>query len=42
MKATTLVDLYNTIQGKGGEEITLDAETIEKARKCIDKMLELG
>ena len=42
MKATTLVDLYNTIQGNGGEEITLDAETIEKARKCIDKMLELG
>ena len=42
MKATTLVDLYNTIQGKGGEEITLDEETIKKAKKCIDKMLELG
>ncbi len=42
MKATTLVDLYNTIQGKGGEEITLDVETIKKAKKCIDKMLELG
>ena len=42
MKATTLVDLYNTIQGKGGEQITLPADTIEKAKKCIDKMLELG
>ena len=37
-----LVDLYNTIEGKGGEEITLDEETIIKAKKCIDKMLELG
>ena len=42
MKATTLVDLYNTMLGKGGEEITLDEETIIKAKKCIDKMLELG
>ena len=42
MKATTLVDLYNTMLGKGGEEITLDDETIVKAKKCIDKMLELG
>lgn len=42
MKATTLVDLYNTVKGTGGEEIVLDSETIEKARKCIDKMIELG
>ena len=42
MKTTTLVDLYNTILGNGGEEIILDKDTIEKARRCIDKMLELG
>ncbi len=42
MKATTLVDLYDTVRGVGGEEIVLDSETIEKARKCIDKMIELG
>lgn len=42
MKATTLVDVYNTILGNGGEEITLDDETITKARNCIDKMIELG
>lgn len=42
MKSTTLVDVYNTIMGNGGEEITLDDETMIKARKCIDKMIELG
>lgn len=42
MKITTLVDVYNTLKGDGGEEIVLDTETIEKARKCIDKMIELG
>ena len=42
MKATTLVDLYNAVRGRGGEEIKLDGETIEKARRCIDKMIELG
>ena len=42
MKATTLVDVYNTILGKGGEEITLDEETMTSARVCIDKMIELG
>lgn len=42
MKATTLVDVYRTIIGSGGEEILLDAETMTKARKCIDKMIELG
>lgn len=42
MKATTLMDVYNTVKGTGGEEITLDEETILKARKCIDKMIELG
>ncbi len=42
MKATTLVDLYNTMIGEGGEEIVMDEQTIRDAKKCIDKMLELG
>ena len=42
MKATTLVDVYNTMTGNGGEEIVLDEETMTKARVCIDKMIELG
>ena len=42
MKATTLVDIYRTIIGSGGEEIILDDETMTKASKCIDKMIELG
>ena len=42
MKATTLMDVYHTLNGNGGEEIVLDEETMCKARKCIDKMIELG
>ena len=42
MKSTTLVDVYNTVAGAGGEEIVLDEDTMVKARKCIDKMIELG
>ncbi len=42
MKATTLVDLYDTMMGEGGEEIVMDDDTIQKAKKCIDKMIELG
>lgn len=42
MKATNLVDLYNAVRGRGGEEIKLDGDTIEKARRCIDRMIELG
>lgn len=42
MKATTLVDLYNTLLDGKGKEISLDEDTISKARVCIDKMLELG
>lgn len=42
MKATTLIDVYNTVCGTAGEEITLDEETMTKARICIDKMIELG
>jgi quinolinate synthase len=39
---TTLVDVYNCIRGLGGEEIQLDEKTIVDARKCIDKMIEMG
>lgn len=42
MKATTLVDVYNTLRGNAGDEIIMDKETVEQARKCIDKMIELG
>lgn len=42
MKSTTLVDVYNVVNGNGGEEIILDDYTMENAVKCIDKMIELG
>ena len=42
MKATTLVDVYNCLNGSGGEEILLDEETINSARRCIDEMIRLG
>ncbi len=42
MKATSLVDVFRAISGSGGEEIQLDDETIRKARRCIDRMIELG
>lgn len=42
MKAVTLMDLYNCIKGSGGEEILLDDDTVSKAKRCIDKMIELG
>lgn len=42
MKATTLPDLLNCLEGRGGEEITLDPETLRKARRCIDEMIRLS
>lgn len=42
MKMTTLMDVYGSVAGTAGEEITLKDETIRDARKCIDKMIELG
>lgn len=42
MKCTTLMDVYNAVEGIGGEEIILDYDTLLKARKCIDRMIELG
>ncbi len=42
MKATTLVDVLNCLEGRGGEEITMDKDLINSAVKCIDKMIEYG
>lgn len=42
MKLTTIMDVYNTVMGVSGEEITMSDETISKAVKCINKMIELG
>ncbi len=42
MKITTLTDVLNCCKGIGGLEIKLEEETRVKARKCIDKMIELG
>lgn len=41
MKLTTLPDVYRALVGEG-EEIVMDCDTVAKARKCIDKMIELG
>ena len=42
MKSTTLVDVYNALNGSGGEELVMSDELIKSARRCIDKMIELG
>lgn len=42
MKITTLRDVYNCLKGCGGEEIVMDADLINSAVKCINKMIELG
>ncbi len=42
MKATTLVDVYNTLTGKKQEEIELDEELMNQARNAIDRMVEAG
>ena len=42
MKATTLIDVLNSVNGVGGEEITLSQDVMQSARACIDKMIELG
>ena len=42
MKATTLYDVYNCLNGDGGEEIVLDKNTIDSAKRCIDEMIRLG
>ncbi len=42
MKLTTLMDVYHAVCGQGGEEILLEEETMAAARRCIDRMIELG
>lgn len=42
MKATTIVDVLNCCKGIGGEEIELDKDVMAGAKRCIDKMIELG
>lgn len=42
MKLTSLIDVHKALLGTGGEEINLDDDTINKARKCIDEMIRLG
>jgi quinolinate synthase len=42
MKSTTLMDVYHVLKDGEGTEITLDANTIAKARLCIDRMIALG
>ena len=42
MRATTLMDVYNCLIGKGGEIIELDEEVASGAKRCLDKMIELG
>ncbi len=42
MKSTSLIDVLNCVNGNGGEIIELDDQTIISAKKCIDKMIELG
>ncbi|MGN0165967.1 MAG: quinolinate synthase NadA [Lachnospiraceae bacterium] len=42
MKVTTLADVYNCVNGTGGEEIVLDEEVIRDSKKCLDAMIVYG
>ncbi len=42
MKLTTLGDVYECVQGIGGEEITMTEEMRLAAKRSIDEMLKLG
>lgn len=42
MKETTLMDVYKSLIGTGGLEIQMSDEHITKARRCIDRMIELS
>ena len=42
MKLTTIVDVLNSVKGIGGEEIELDEDVRLGAKRCINKMIELG
>ncbi len=41
MKMTTLGDVYECVRGIGGEEISLDADTLRDAKRSIEEMLRL-
>lgn len=42
MRLTTLADVYNCLNGNGGEEIVLADDVREGAKRCIDNMLAYG
>ncbi len=42
MQLTKLSSVLHCLNGTGGEEITMPEETRLQAKKCIDRMLELG
>ena len=42
MRLTTLADVYNCLNDNGGEEIVLDDQVREGAKRCIDNMLSYG
>ena len=42
MRITTLIDVLNCVEGVSGDKIVLDEQTISDAKKCINKMIELG
>lgn len=42
MKLTTLADVLHCVSGQGGEEIELEPEVMQGAKRCIDEMLRLG
>lgn len=39
MRLTTLMDVWHCLNGTGGDEIVLDADTMAAARRCIDRMI---
>ena len=42
MRLTTLADVYSCLNDNGGEEIVLDDQVREGAKRCIDNMLSYG
>ncbi len=42
MRVTTIMDVYKALNGTGGAEIVLDDDIMQKARKPIAAMIELG
>lgn len=42
MQLTKISSVLHCLEGNGGEEIVLDEKTRLDAKRCIDKMLELG